>query len=860
MGSSNQFLIFSEVIGFANGKTQVLKGRTKMKQPTHYQDLLIGEEILINTKDMTKTTMVDPYNYSTFIKINSGTGICYDCNILGGKMVDVRDFSVSEINGQNLSANSRSIPITIDENEGLYSLGSTDGSNNVFARDDDNIRQNLGSRRLPNIDNFMFGSDALGGNVTSFAAINAATVSSKVVTNTNNSGTGSLRDVIDKAQSGDLIIFAANLANKTITLTSGEITIAAGKNLIIDGANAANLKVSGNNKSRIFHALSNVDFQTDLTIRNLTLVNGFSKDRGGAIQTEDLGSLTVKNVTFRNNVATNGGASIWTNSRSGGVTVIDSRFENNKATSGNNERGAGGIAFVGFAPSGSALVIQNSDFIGNKGINGAAINVINGKVTIEGSRFLNNDTTAAFFAKGKPRDFLRGHGGALYIDRLNDNLIIRNSKFEGNRAEGEGGAAYLFADPEDKVTIENTIFRNNQVAALTGGGNKGNGGAINHVRNSLNAAGSLKISNSSFVNNVANSQGGGLWVFNTNSIITNSTFSNNSAPNNFGGALTTYSPLKLTNVTIANNSAKFSGALAQGSNNLTTVRNTIFANNTSTDTGVSFNKNQQTNRPIKNGGGNLQFPDGPKLLPGILVANPNLGAIKEVNGTLVHPLQSGSKAIDAGVNNGAPAADQRGQLRPQDGDGNGSKIVDIGAFELSLSKPSPFKFGTSSSDTLNGTPFNDTLVALAGDDLINGGASNDSLLGSSGNDTLIGGNGNDTLAGGAGNDTLTGGAGNDFFRFNSSSERIDRITDFNVTNDTILVSRSGFGSGLLAGTLPTSKFKLGSSATTSDHRFFYNSSNGGLFFDIDGSGSKAAVRIATLNTGLVMTSKDIFVV
>ena len=53
------------------------------------------------------------------------------------------------------------------------------------------------------------------------------------------------------------------------------------------------------------------------------------------------------------------------------------------------------------------------------------------------------------------------------------------------------------------------------------------------------------------------------------------------------------------------------------------------------------------------------------------------------------------------------------------------------------------------------------------------------------------------------------------------------------------------------------QFTIGSSATTSAHRFFYNSSNGGLFFDVDGNGATAAVQFATLNTGLALTNADI---
>ncbi|MGI0483763.1 calcium-binding protein, partial [Geminocystis sp. CENA526] len=159
--------------------------------------------------------------------------------------------------------------------------------------------------------------------------------------------------------------------------------------------------------------------------------------------------------------------------------------------------------------------------------------------------------------------------------------------------------------------------------------------------------------------------------------------------------------------------------------------------------------------------------------------------------------------------------------------------------------------GNSANNRLNGGDGSDTLLGGGGNDILNGGE---------GNDVLNGGGGNDTLIGGGGNDTLTGGSGNDFFRFNSPSEGIDRITDFNVVDDTILIRRSGFGGGLPLGELSANRFRIGSSATTPDHRFFYNASNGGLFFDVDGNGATSAVRIATLNTGLAMTNADIVVI
>jgi hypothetical protein len=45
-------------------------------------------------------------------------------------------------------------------------------------------------------------------------------------------------------------------------------------------------------------------------------------------------------------------------------------------------------------------------------------------------------------------------------------------------------------------------------------------------------------------------------------------------------------------------------------------------------------------------------------------------------------LQMGSPAIDVGNANSAPALDFDGTPRPQDGNGDGTAIVDIGAFEV----------------------------------------------------------------------------------------------------------------------------------------------------------------------------------
>jgi len=50
--------------------------------------------------------------------------------------------------------------------------------------------------------------------------------------------------------------------------------------------------------------------------------------------------------------------------------------------------------------------------------------------------------------------------------------------------------------------------------------------------------------------------------------------------------------------------------------------------------------------------------------------------------TQTNALTAGSKAIDAGSPDQCPETDQRGEKRPMDGDDDGKKICDMGAYEF----------------------------------------------------------------------------------------------------------------------------------------------------------------------------------
>ncbi|MEA5627894.1 hypothetical protein [Nostoc sp. UHCC 0251] len=134
------------------------------------------------------------------------------------------------------------------------------------------------------------------------------------------------------------------------------------------------------------------------------------------------------------------------------------------------------------------------------------------------------------------------------------------------------------------------------------------------------------------------------------------------------------------------------------------------------------------------------------------------------------------------------------------------------------------------------------------------------ITGTDYDDLIVGSNGNDTLSGGnSGNDSLYGGAGTDTFDFFSFNEGIDRLYDFNATNELIQISPS-FSGGLSIGSLKTSQFRIGASATTSEERFIYNGITGALYFDQDGSASRfTQVQFAQLSAGLSLTENNFVV-
>jgi Ca2+-binding RTX toxin-like protein len=161
--------------------------------------------------------------------------------------------------------------------------------------------------------------------------------------------------------------------------------------------------------------------------------------------------------------------------------------------------------------------------------------------------------------------------------------------------------------------------------------------------------------------------------------------------------------------------------------------------------------------------------------------------------------------------------------------------------------------------TLWGTPEADVLTGEAGDDTI---------YGSEANDVLSGMAGNDKIHGGAGNDLLSGGAGKDVFVFDTRANKrtnVDRVEDFRYQDDSIFMenrifTKLGTGSFSKPKKFKADMFTSGTKAKDAEDRIVYDKKTGNLYYDQDGTGSKAQVKIATLTNKATLKYSDFFVI
>jgi Ca2+-binding RTX toxin-like protein len=202
---------------------------------------------------------------------------------------------------------------------------------------------------------------------------------------------------------------------------------------------------------------------------------------------------------------------------------------------------------------------------------------------------------------------------------------------------------------------------------------------------------------------------------------------------------------------------------------------------------------------------------------------------------------------------------QSHQIRVQVKDGLGAayeqwvqiQVADVASENLT---------GSAGADVLKGGGFSDTFRGSGG---------NDGLYGGLGNDRLYGDSGNDKIYGGAGNDRLYGGSGRDTFVFDTRPNKrtnVDKIYDFKSRDDSFHLDNAIFtklgraGSEARPKKFTSDMFVEGTRAQDREDRIVYDKKTGSLYYDQDGTGSKAQVKIATLTNKTKLYWHDFFVI
>lgn len=271
-----------------------------------------------------------------------------------------------------------------------------------------------------------------------------------------------LRTNIINAKNDDLII----LDKGTYYLHDVNIT----KNISLQGnGNPKDIIIDGENKSHIFSITND---SVHVSFKNITFINGFTNNFGGAISIET-GHVYVDNCIFINNTAL-------------------------------NNTNAGAISNYGNATHRAYLFVNNTLFINNHADHdGGAVTTCYANSDIYNSVFINNSAH---------RD-----GGAIRVS-VNGYGHVEDCIFMYNHADEWGGAYYSWSGTS---YINRCIFMNN-----TGGTN---GGAVM-------VSGDLSLENSIIVNNSGGKTGGSFYIqepmyqAKTHINVNNNLITNNSSP------------------------------------------------------------------------------------------------------------------------------------------------------------------------------------------------------------------------------------------------------------------------------------------------------------------------------------------
>jgi Ca2+-binding RTX toxin-like protein len=211
---------------------------------------------------------------------------------------------------------------------------------------------------------------------------------------------------------------------------------------------------------------------------------------------------------------------------------------------------------------------------------------------------------------------------------------------------------------------------------------------------------------------------------------------------------------------------------------------------------------------------------------------------------------AGADTMAGGAGDDTYVIDNAGD-RIVDGQGNDSVVLTV-SYDLAL-LPSSVK---------NITAAEGLVLDLTGTNGAN------VLMGNAAANTLKGQGGNDTIYGKAANDKLYGGTGKDVFVFDTAlhkTRNVDRIYDYKSKDDSVwldnkVFTKLGSGTASRPKKFKADMFTEGKKAQDREDRIVYDKKTGALYYDKDGTGGSAQVKIATLSNKTTLKFDDFFVI
>ncbi len=425
-----------------------------------------------------------------------------------------------------------------------------------------------------------------------------------VVTNTNNSGAGSLRQAVINSSDGDTIRFDPTLiaAGSDTILLNTEISF--NKGLVFKGLynSTDTLYVSGQDLTEIFVANLLTTSSLTLVLDSMCLVNGYHPVSGGAVDFRG-DKLEIRNSYFFNNRAISYGGAIQAIAKNvTGHWTVEVDISNSKINHNLVYNAAGGGVNIS-AQQEAFVTVTNSQINFNESLTGPGGGII---------IFSNTRSTKISILDSEIDHNIAGdEGGGLYTRSVSNTtspnpvdsvqLTMINSSVSNNSAQLEGGGIYtnLISNYDNcsyLIQIDNCQINNN--SSLDNGG--GIYSKSNNDIDDLNSA-HISIINSEINGNTA-INGGGAYIDSDYTVpggvsmsVKNSTFDQNSSTTNGGGVYIRgyYSKMEVNRSTFSNNSSQNGGGISF----ITRYRSLIFLK------GLSIEKSTFSTNSATTGGG-----------------------------------------------------------------------------------------------------------------------------------------------------------------------------------------------------------------------------------------------------------------